>query len=99
MKVFTLIAVFVEKREMQTNKNYSQPNYWFSFIPFSIAAGLGFASLILAELFMPNNAGGMEGKLAMYRSLGTLSVCWLAFAIWSWGKIRESRTSTHHTSL
>ncbi|TWT62002.1 hypothetical protein [Rubinisphaera italica] len=82
---------------MQLNKNYSQPNYWFFFIPFSISALIGLASLIVAEMFMPDNAGGMAGKLAIYRWIGSGTLCWMAIAIWSWGKIRE--TSSTNRSL
>ena len=65
----------------------NRPNYWWFFIPFSIAALLGFAGVLAGELFLPDNAGGTTGRLALYRYLGSASVCWLSLAIWSWTRI------------
>jgi len=72
---------------MQTHDD-NRPNYWWFFIPFSTAALLGCAGILAGELFMPHNAGGMAGRLAMYRYLGTMTVCWLCIAIWSWSKLQ-----------
>ena len=68
-----------------------QPNYWFFFVPFAICALLGFAGVLAAELLMPDNAGGVTGRLVVYRHVGTMSVIWSLIAMWSWHKIQLSR--------
>ena len=84
------VTVFCEKfneaRLMQAHDG-NRPNYWWFFIPFSTAALLGCAGIVATELFMPDNAGGMAGRLAMYRYLGSMTVCWFVIAIWSWFKL------------
>lgn len=69
-------------------RNHPRPNYWFFFVPFSICAFLGLAGIIASEVLMPQNPAGLEGRLTIYRYIGTMSLIWVSIAIWSWHKIR-----------
>ncbi|MEQ8637033.1 hypothetical protein [Gimesia maris] len=61
----------------------TRKQHWVFLIVFSLCALLGFASLIVGEIFLPHNVGGMEGRMAMYRSLGLWSLAWLGIAVWA----------------
>ncbi len=61
----------------------TRKQHWVFLIVFSLCALLGFASLIVGEIFLPRNVGGMEGRMAMYRSLGLWSLAWLGIAVWA----------------
>lgn len=63
-------------------------NYRVLFIVFAICSALGLAGLIVSELFMPQNAYGLTGRLAMYRYMGTATFCWFSVAMWSWYQLR-----------
>lgn len=67
--------------------------HWVFLTVFSLCALLGFGSLLVGELFLPDNPGGNQGRLAMYRSLGMMSVIWLSIAIWSGNQLWTTRTS------
>lgn len=71
----------------------SRTQYWVFCIVFSLCALLGFASLVVGEIFLPHNAGGMEGRMAMYRSLGLWSFAWLGVAVWAGQRLWTSRRS------
>ncbi|QDT88340.1 hypothetical protein [Gimesia chilikensis] len=61
----------------------SRKQYWVFLIVFSLCALLGVVSLVIAELYLPNNPGGMAGRVAMFRSLGLWTLAWLGIAVWS----------------
>lgn len=67
--------------------------YWVLLIVFSLCALAGVASIVVAELFMPNNAGGQLGRQAMFRSMGAGTVAWTCIAVWAGYKLRVSRLS------
>ena len=73
----------------------SRLNYWWFFVPFSIAALLGFAGILAGELFMLNNAGGAAGRDALYRYLGTASTSWFCIAIWGFVGLRRQRSANN----
>jgi len=66
----------------------TRKQYWVLLVVFSFCAVVGLASIAVAELFMPNNAGGNLGRLAMYRYLGMGSVAWASIAVWVGYKLR-----------
>lgn len=57
--------------------------YWVFLIVFTFCALLGFAGLLAGELYLPDNPGGNQGRLAMYRSLGLWSLAWSGIAVWA----------------
>lgn len=61
----------------------SRKQYWVFLIVFSLCALLGVVSLVIAELYLPNNPGGMAGRAAMFRSMGLGTLAWLGIAVWS----------------
>lgn len=61
----------------------SRKQYWVFLVVFSLCALLGVVSLVIAELYLPNNPGGMAGRVAMFRSLGLWTLAWLGIAVWS----------------
>ncbi|MCA9004634.1 MAG: hypothetical protein KDA70_05115 [Planctomycetaceae bacterium] len=61
----------------------TRKQHWVFLIVFSLCALLGLASLVIAEICLPRNPGGMAGRMAMYRSMGLGSLAWLGIAIWS----------------
>ena len=69
----------------------TRKQYWVLLVVFSLCAIVGLASIVVAELFVPNNAGGNLGRLAMYRYLGMGSVAWASIAVWAGYKLRVSR--------
>lgn len=78
-----------------TQKSFSKLNYWWFFIPFSMAAILGVAGIVTAELLMPRNPAGLEGLAAIHRDIGTMTLIWGILAFWSWNQICiGSRTSS-----
>ena len=79
---------------MKTQKQDSEMNYWFFFIAFAICAALGLVGLVVGEMFLPDNNGGLKGRLAMYRSLGPMFVAWLAIALWAWYRIQLKSSAT-----
>ncbi len=73
---------------MNSNPWSTPINYRVLFIVFAICTALGMAGLIVSELFMPQNAGGLAGRLAMYRYMGTATFCWALIALWSWYQLQ-----------
>lgn len=73
--------------------DHPKPNYWLFFVPFSTCAMLGIAGIITSEMLMPQNAAGLEGRLTIYRYLGTMTLIWASIAIWSWCQIRIVRAT------
>ena len=71
----------------------SRKQYWVFLVVFSLCALLGVVSLVIAELYLPNNPGGMAGRAAMYRSLGLGTLTWAGIAAWSAGALWISRSS------
>ena len=61
----------------------TRKQHWVFLIVFSLCALLGLASLVIAEIYLPRNPGGMAGRMAMYRSMGLGSLAWLGIAVWS----------------
>lgn len=64
--------------------------YWVFLVIFSLCALLGFSGVLIAEIFMPNNAGGNLGRLAMYRYMGSMSLVWVLIATWAGYKLKVS---------
>lgn len=71
----------------------SRKQYWVFLIVFSLCALLGLTSLVIAEIYLPRNPGGMAGRMAMYRSLGLWSLAWLGIAVWSGYRLWISKSS------
>ncbi|MFH1299817.1 MAG: hypothetical protein ABIK07_02055 [Planctomycetota bacterium] len=67
--------------------------YWVFLIVFSLCALLGFVGVLVGEIFLPDNPGGNQGRLAMYRSLGLVTLAWAGIAGWSASALWTSRTS------
>ncbi|MFI4849399.1 MAG: hypothetical protein ACIAZJ_09900 [Gimesia chilikensis] len=61
----------------------SRKQYWVFLVVFSLCALLGVVSLVIAELYLPRNPGGMAGRAAMFRSMGLGTLAWLGIALWS----------------
>ncbi|KAA0135892.1 hypothetical protein FYZ48_17335 [Gimesia chilikensis] len=61
----------------------SRKQYCVFLVVFSLCALLGVVSLVVAELYMPRNPGGMAGRAAMFRSMGLGTLAWLGIALWS----------------
>lgn len=76
---------------MKPTSKWPSPNYRVFLIVFSICTLFGAAGLVSTELFMPANPGGVSGRLAMYRYLGTATVCWLSIAMWAWYHVRLAK--------
>lgn len=70
------------------NYQIKRKQYWVFLIVFGFCALLGFSGVFVAEVFMPSNAGGNIGRLAMYRYMGTTSVAWALITIWAGFKLR-----------
>jgi len=73
---------------MKPNISTAPPNYHVLLVVFLICTALGTTSLVVAELFLPANSGGDSGRLAIYRYLGSATVCWLLISMWSWHMIQ-----------
>lgn len=71
----------------------SRKQYWVFLVVFSLCALIGVTGLVIAELYMPRNPGGMAGRLTMYRSLGLGTLTWAGIAVWSAGALWISRSS------
>lgn len=61
----------------------ARKQYWVFLVVFSLCALLGVVSLVIAELYLPNNPVGMAGRAAMFRSMGLGTLAWLGIALWS----------------
>jgi len=72
----------------------SRKQYWVFLVVFSLCAVAGIASVVITEIFMPHNAGGNLGRLAMYRSMGTGAVAWACIAAWAGYKLRASQLTS-----
>lgn len=72
----------------------SRKQYWVFLVVFSLCALLGVVSLVIAELYLPNNPRGMAGRVAMFRSLGLGTLAWLGIAVWSGAMLWRTR-QTH----
>lgn len=72
----------------------SRKQYWVFLVVFSLFALLGVVSLVVAELYMPRNPGGMAGRAAMFRSMGLGTLAWLGIALWSGAMLWRTR-QTH----
>src|SRR6056297_2645025 len=80
--------LIVEGYSMKSTTWSTPINYRVLFIVFTLCSGLGVAGLIASELLMPQNAGGLTGRLTMYRYMGTATFCWASIAMWSWYQLR-----------
>lgn len=72
----------------------SRKQYWVFLSVFSLCGLLGLVSLVIADFYLPQNPGGMAGRIAMFRSLGLWTMAWLGIAIWS-GAMLWSTRHTH----
>jgi len=71
----------------------SRKQHWVFLIVFSLCALVGLTSVVVAELYLPRNAGGIEGRLAIYRSLGLITLAWTGIAVWSASALWTQRKS------
>ncbi|QDV54014.1 hypothetical protein [Gimesia fumaroli] len=72
--------------------SFPRKQHWVFLIVFSLCALLGFGSVLVGEIFLPDNPGGNQGRLAMYRSLGLGSLAWVGIAVWSASALWSFRT-------
>lgn len=73
----------------------TRKQHWVFLIVFSLCALFGLISLVVAEVYLPRNPGGMAGRAAMFRSMGLGTLAWLGIAVWSGHALWKTRSLSH----
>ena len=81
-----------DHRTMKTKPRFALANKTHARVLFTVSilmCAMAIAAICVAEVFMPENAGGQKGLVAFYRWFGSCLVIQTAVAVWTYGQLKR----------